>query len=501
MIRPEPSPNVLQPISLNVPKKKRTRKAKKAEEPEKIVALYVGDIDPNATERVLLETFSKISPVKSLKLCPPGPRGLRYAYVNFGNASDANRARDELNYTKLLNSEIRIMPSMRDSDTSVTRLGTNVFFSNLPQLTTRDFYEKFRKGEVLSCKVDHPKRQGFMLFSQRADAAAVMDKYNGAEFKGHQLYVGIHTAKDERERQRHLLERSAASATVVYVNNLPYQATETQVRAMFSPFGTIISLFVKPVARIEACWALVTLDSLEAARAAIFALNDKIVGSKAISCSLAERQEHLQERANTNSVLVRGLLSEISQKELVERCGVAGKVIQVVTRADVVAGLLTSEAIVSFETDTQARNAVYELDCKKLNDGSILHVSLYSKQSKPMSMAPIQNAAGQFMFPVAYGNPLGLTMKSDSEAALAPPYELTMSHLENVVGKILDRLENEGSTAPESAETVAAYILKVFWSGDITALAAYLSRHEDEIEPAVICTQVERAVGNLRLVV
>lgn len=57
-------------------------------------------------------------------------RSLGYAYVNFHQVADGERALQELNYHPLRNSPIRIMWSQRDP--SMRRTGTgNIFIKNL----------------------------------------------------------------------------------------------------------------------------------------------------------------------------------------------------------------------------------------------------------------------------------------------------------------------------------------------------------------------------------
>ncbi|KAG5726397.1 hypothetical protein E4T56_gene3920, partial [Termitomyces sp. T112] len=79
-------------------------------------SLYVGELDPTVTEAMLFEIFNMIGPVASIRVCRDAVtrRSLGYAYVNYLNASDGERALEQLNYSLIKNRACRIMWSQRD---------------------------------------------------------------------------------------------------------------------------------------------------------------------------------------------------------------------------------------------------------------------------------------------------------------------------------------------------------------------------------------------------
>ena len=79
--------------------------------PFQSASLYVGDLHFDVTEGLLFELFNRVGPVASIRVCRDAVtrRSLGYAYVNFHNVQDAERALDTMNFTDIKAKPCRIM--------------------------------------------------------------------------------------------------------------------------------------------------------------------------------------------------------------------------------------------------------------------------------------------------------------------------------------------------------------------------------------------------------
>ena len=173
-------------------------------------ALFIGDVDINITESHLIKIFSKYESFISCKICINKftKRSLGHGYLNFGTKDDADLAIEELNYTKIMSKEIRLMPSMRDIKNRTT-VGTTVMFSNIPtsgfSFTTRIFFETFRKyGKILSCKLENSNNVAYISYFKKEDADNVIRLFDGVTLNNQIINCSIFTEKylrDKNEKQ------------------------------------------------------------------------------------------------------------------------------------------------------------------------------------------------------------------------------------------------------------------------------------------------------------
>lgn len=241
-------------------------------------SLYVGDLAPEVNEALLFDIFNAVGPVASIRVCRDAltGRSLRYAYVNFHNAQDADRAHDSLNFSLIANHPCRIMFSQRDPSLRKSGLG-NVFVKNLASvIDNKTLYDTFSMfGKVLSCKVNQDRQggslgYGFVHYETEEAATRAIESVNGMMLADQQVVVEHFKARKERTAA------DQGSFTNVYVKNLPTGAdfAQADLEGMFSPFGVITSSHLAVDADgVSKGFGFVNYEDADQAAAAIEALN------------------------------------------------------------------------------------------------------------------------------------------------------------------------------------------------------------------------------------
>lgn len=203
-----------------------------------IASLYVGDLAPDVTEAVLFEKFSTAGPVLSIRVCRDiiTRRSLGYAYVNYQNAADADRAIDTLNFERLNDRPIRIMWSQRDPSLRRSGLG-NIFIKNLDKVVDNkimfDTFSVF--GNILSCKVSYDdksqsKGYGFVHFDSEEAATKAIQLMNGKIIEGKKVFCGKFVSRKDRDTG----VGPGRRFTNVYVKNLPEDVSDDKLKDVFS---------------------------------------------------------------------------------------------------------------------------------------------------------------------------------------------------------------------------------------------------------------------------
>jgi len=204
-------------------------------------SLYVGDLLPDVTEGILYEQFNKVGPVASIRVCRDVTtrQSLGYAYVNFHNGQDAERALDTMNFTDIKNRPCRIMWSQRDPSLRKSGVG-NIFVKNLPSaLDNKGLFDVFSSfGNILSCKVvtdlqGMSKRYGYVHYETAEAARDAIARLTGSQLDNQDdfLLVTPFVPRGNRSNQREW--------TNVHIGQIPTSWDEIRLSNVTNIFGSI----------------------------------------------------------------------------------------------------------------------------------------------------------------------------------------------------------------------------------------------------------------------
>lgn len=311
-------------------------------------SLYVGELDQAVTEAMLFELFSSIGQVASIRVCRDAVtrRSLGYAYVNYNNTADGERALEELNYTIIKGRPCRIMWSQRDPLLRKTGQG-NVFIKNLDTaIDNKALHDTFAAfGNILSCKVaqdelGNSKGYGFVHYETGEAATNAIKHVNGMLLNEKKVFVGHHIPRKDRDSK---FDEMKANFTNIYVKNIQADVTDDELRELFEKYGEVTSAAIARDAESGKSrgFGFVNLVKHEEAAKAVEELNDKDFKGQALYVGRAqkkhEREEELKKqheaaRAEKNSkyqgvnLYVKNLSDDIGDEELREIFAGAGSI-------------------------------------------------------------------------------------------------------------------------------------------------------------------------------
>uniref|UniRef100_A0A7S2THB5 RRM domain-containing protein n=1 Tax=Lotharella oceanica TaxID=641309 RepID=A0A7S2THB5_9EUKA len=364
-------------------------------------AIYVGDLAEQVNETKLMEIFSSVGPITSIRICRDSStqRSLGYAYINYNRPEHAEAALKSLNFHYIDGRPCRVMYVNRDPWLRKSGKG-NIFVKNLPPNTDsvglRDLFIEF--GEIMSVKVPSKDGKwlnyGFVHFKEEKSAQTAIEKKNGVAIDGHKLSVAPFQPKKER---------SGSITTNLYVKNFPVEDFgDKELQEMFEKYGEISSLKIErnPDTKVSKGFGYVDFKKPGDAKKALELDGTEVQGkklyvrefqSKEIRKRLLkekyekEKQSRWEKFAGTN-LFVKNLPEDVDEKKLNEMFSKFGEIKSSVVKME--NGVHRGFGFVNFATQEAATKAVTEMN-KKLINNKPLYVGL--AQSKEERMRKLQD--------------------------------------------------------------------------------------------------------------
>lgn len=267
-----------------------------------IASLYVGDLSPDVTEAMLFEKFSATGPVLSIRVCRDlvTRRSLGYAYVNYQQPADAERAIDTLNYDSIKGRPCRIMWSQRDPTLRRSGVG-NIFIKNLDKnIDHKGLYDTFSAfGNILSCKIanddkNESKGYGFVHYETKEAALEAIAKVNGMMLNDKKVFVGVFMSKRERHDKVGDQQKKFKN---VFIKNFGNEFDTDKLKESFEKFGEITSCTVMTDDSGKSKgFGFVAFENHDAAEKAVAEMDGfEIEGNKITVCRAQKKAERSME--------------------------------------------------------------------------------------------------------------------------------------------------------------------------------------------------------------
>ncbi|MQM02597.1 hypothetical protein Taro_035355 [Colocasia esculenta] len=274
--------------------------------------VFIKNLDTAIDSKSLHDIFASFGSVLSCKVATDtNGQSKGYGFVQFEHEEAAAKAIQQLNGMLVNDKQVYVGLFVRRQERERANgplKFTNVYVKNFSEAITdenlKSIFGQF--GPITSAVVmkdanGKSKGFGFINFQSPDDAAAAVEKLNGAAVSNDEKiwYVGRAQRKSEREadlKAKFEQERNGRLEKLqganLYLKNLDDSIDDEKLKGLFSEFGTVTSCKVMLDSNGQSRGSgFVAFSLSDEASHAIKAMHGKIIGKKPLYVAFAERKE------------------------------------------------------------------------------------------------------------------------------------------------------------------------------------------------------------------
>ena len=293
--------------------------------------IYVGDLNANVNEQFLRQLFEPFGKIVDLQLKQHRSLDKKFAFITYENREEANNAIQDLNYTKLDGTPIRI--SFSDSELKRLKNSGNLFISGLDKtIEVSQLHEAFSNfGEIISCKIPltngESRGYGYIQFRNKADAERAKTDLADASINGKKINIEDYQPRTKKDPD--------TTYTNVYIRNLPPSIDSAEkLRDLFAQFGEVQSpkiqtdkdgknlpfAYCNMVHHEDAVRAVEELNGKEIDGFVLYATRAMTKKERAEFLQKQKTQWRLQRAKETKdrNLFIKGFAKEVTEEELTE---------------------------------------------------------------------------------------------------------------------------------------------------------------------------------------
>jgi len=279
--------------------------------------IFIKNLDKSIDNKMLYDTFSTFGNILSCKIATDDEgKSKGYGFVHYEDESSCQAAIEKVNGKMLKDKIVYVGPfkSRREREDEfggpLEQVYQNVFVKNIDESvdeeTFRKMFEPFGTitSLVLKTYEDGAKKgfpttkYGFVNYETPEAAKKAVTEMNDSEHGGRNIFCGPaekaahRRAKLKAQFDKIKQEQIAKYQNVnLYVKNLDDTVTEEKLKELFEPFGVITSAKLMMEGTASKGFGFVCFTTPEEATKAVTEMNNKLVGSKPIYVSLAQRKD------------------------------------------------------------------------------------------------------------------------------------------------------------------------------------------------------------------